>query len=113
MRQLEISVNSPYPIGLVGNGPITKRFWEFHRANPSVYSELRKLALELYDKGHRHYGMKGLFEVLRWHRAMSTECSEFKLNNNYTALYSRLLMYYEPKLDGFFLVRGSSEQVIE
>jgi hypothetical protein len=31
---------------------------------------------------------------------------EFKLNNNHTRFYSRLLMEMEPELVGFFEVRG-------
>ena len=109
----QMNLFSSLPVTLLGSGPITKKFWEFHKANPGVYLELKKLALDLKKKGHRHYGIKGLFEVLRWHRAMETQGSEFKLNNNYTALYARLLMHYEHSLEGFFAIRNSSEQVIE
>ena len=85
-------------------------FMEFHEANPEVYQELRKLSLDLVDHGRERYGIGGLFEVLRWHRAMRTtddEQEDFKLNNNYRALYARLLMLVEPRLRGFFETRVS------
>ena len=95
-------------------GPITRKFWEFHLANPQVFKELMRLALDLKRKGVMKYGIGSLFEVIRWHRAMETNGSVFKLNNNYRALYARELMKYEPKLDGFFEIRSSpNPQVIE
>jgi hypothetical protein len=102
-----------YPEELLHNGRITRKFREFHEANPEVYAKLVDLAVQLKHRGRKSYGMKSLFEVMRWHRAMTTTGSEFKLNNNYTALYARLIMHNEPRLEGFFRTRESSEQVIE
>lgn len=87
--------------------PIEERFQEFHETNPHVYEQLRNLALRLKRRGRTRYGMKGLFEVLRWQHAMETDDPEFKLNNNYTAHYARLLMEREPELAGFFEIRKS------
>lgn len=84
---------------------IEERFAAFHGRNPQVYGALRQMALEAKRRGNRQWGMKGLFEVLRWQHAMATEGDPFRLNNNYTALYARLLMDQEPELTGFFELR--------
>ena len=84
---------------------IANSFRKFHRENPSVYQELVKLARSLKENGRGHYGIKALFEVVRFHRAVRTNDPAFKLNNNYSALYSRLIMEQEPDLDGFFGTR--------
>ena len=47
-------------------------FIQFHRDNPAVYSELKRLAIQLRKRGHTQYGIKSLFEVVRWHRALNT-----------------------------------------
>jgi len=87
--------------------PIERAFWQFHHDHPEVYAELRLLALRLRDRGHGHYGIKALFEVVRFERAMlMTDDDSFKLNNNYSALYARLLMKEEPRLKGFFELRA-------
>jgi len=86
---------------------MVEQFWKFHVENPGVYKELLTLALKMKRTGRNRYGMKGLFEVLRWHRALKTTDEDFKLNNNYTAFYARMLMKRLPELDGFFAVRGS------
>ena len=46
--------------------PNARAFLAFHRANPSVYLELRDLMLKAWDAGHRTYGIATLFEVVRW-----------------------------------------------
>lgn len=86
---------------------IERAFWAFHVANPRVYAELRDHALHLRRKGRTHYGIKALFEVVRFHRALQTtdKCAEWKINNNYSALYARLLMANEPELSDFFRTR--------
>lgn len=93
------------PVKFSQNLTIEEKFEIFHRENPQVYSHLKRLALKMRATGRKHYGMKGLFEVLRWHFALETTGEDFKLNNNYTALYARLLMENEPELDGFFCLR--------
>jgi hypothetical protein len=84
---------------------IERAFWAFHQANPLVYEKLRDLALNLRRKGIDHYGIKALFEVVRFHHALSTNDPDYKLNNNFTSLYSRLLMDNETELQGFFRTR--------
>lgn len=86
---------------------LAKEFLAFHRDNPHVYHELRRLALHLQARGRKHYGIGGLFEVLRWQRAMETTDHDFKLNNDHRAFYARLLMAKEPLLKGFFATRVS------
>ena len=88
-----------------GKPSLHAQFLTFHRANPHVYRALRDLALDLKRRGRDSWGIGGLFEVLRWQRAMTTTDAEFKLNNNLRAYYSRYLMQHEPELAGFFETR--------
>lgn len=84
---------------------IQERFEAFHAANPHVYSSLRRLALAARSRGVRRYGIKGLFEQLRWQYAIQTAGDDFRLNNIYSSRYARLLMDNEPGLAGFFETR--------
>jgi hypothetical protein len=64
------------------------------------------MALRLRRQGRKHYGIKALYEVVRFHRALSARSeADWQLNNNYSALYSRLLMQNEPALRDFFRTR--------
>tara|TARA_Y100000592_G_C5474327_1_gene321327 strand:- start:1250 stop:1663 length:414 start_codon:yes stop_codon:yes gene_type:complete len=84
----------------------TEMFAEYHRRNPAVYRALLTLAHDLRRRGRKGFGMKGLFEVLRWqHARFSSEDEPLKLNNLFTSYYSRLMMHNEPSLRGFFKLR--------
>jgi hypothetical protein len=88
---------------------IADRFEEFHRANPAVYSTLVALARQWASKtGNRKLGMKTLYERTRWEISLDTSDPNFKLNNNFTAFYSRLIMEQEPDLAGMFDCRCST-----
>jgi hypothetical protein len=97
-------VNTKIPRTLESN---QERFDWFHANNPHVYRNLRALALAMKTKrGKKRVGIKMLYEVLRYQYDIHTAGEEeFKLNNNYTAYYARLLMAQEPDLAGLFEVR--------
>jgi hypothetical protein len=91
-------------------------FQAFHEANPHVYENLRKLALEHYSqRPGDQIGMKYLFEILRYNYRTRTERpeNEFALNNNFTAYYARLLMSQEPKLRGVFELRRQARNRLQ
>ena len=84
---------------------IAQRFDAFHAENPHVLDNLKALAMDLRSRGVTRYGIKALYEVLRYNRALATRGDVFKLNNNYTAHYARKLMDEVPELEGFFETR--------
>lgn len=84
---------------------IEAEFIRFHTENPHVYNEIKAIALDLKKSGVEFYGIKAIFEIVRFHRIIKTSDPAFKLNNNFTALYSRMLMENEEELDGFFRTR--------
>lgn len=91
-----------------GQLPHHEEFLEFHQKNPMVYDQLERLAFKLKVRGVDRWGMKALWEVLRYELAIATnfQASDYKLNNNYTASYARLLMERnEIDLEGFFEIR--------
>lgn len=105
MHQLELFVEPLQEIE--GRGlSIAEQFALFHVANPHVYREIVRLARWLRtERGFQSIGMKAIFEQLRWSYRLKTKDSKWKLNNNYTAHYARLVMEQEPDLAGFFPTR--------
>lgn len=102
--ELEFTFTSP-PVE--DNATIQSRFESFDRLNPWVYARLVKMARELKAKGMKHYGIKSLFEVLRWqfHNQTTDPNSRWHLNNDYTSRYSRLIEANCEDLRGFFELR--------
>lgn len=84
-----------------------EQFLAYHAANPHIYARLRAMALQLKRAGHDRWGIKNLWEKLRYDLAAEARDpnNPFTLNNNYTAYYARRLMKREPELAGFFEIR--------
>lgn len=87
---------------------IERAFLEFHKENPEVYVQLVRLARQWVSAGKARLGIATLFEKLRWELHVSglSDKEGYKLNNNYRALYARLIMRREEDLDGLFETRS-------
>lgn len=80
---------------------IQTRFEDFHHDNPQVLLELERLAEQWFSAGHLKCGLKMLWEVLRWELGLRTRGDDgFRLNNNFTSRYARLLVERHPEWDG-------------
>ena len=94
--------------GPVQGATIAEAFLAFHNANPKVYTQLVALARKARQRGAEALGIGMLFEVVRWKALLETRDdgqAPFKLNNNYRALYARLIMERESDLAGIFETR--------
>lgn len=87
---------------------IKKSFSDFHESNPHVYDDLVRMCRKFRSTGNTgKIGIKMLFEVLRWNRHVSTirDKGDFKLNNNFTSHYARLIMKENSDLGDIFQLR--------
>jgi hypothetical protein len=98
-------VHLAHQASLFDRPPIETPFQKFHRENSHVYRVLRDTSLEEKRSGRYSASMKYIYEVVRRSK-VQTNGHPYKLNNNFTSHYSRLLMESEPELRGFFEVRG-------
>ena len=83
---------------------LQERFNAFNQRNPRIYDKLKTLALRLKRVGASRYGMKALFEIIRYNALLQSD-QKFKLSNSHAPYYARLLMKQEPELAGFFTVK--------
>ncbi len=101
-------MDQPRLFDLPTRGKLERAFWEFHGANPEVYRMLVRFAQEWRQARGKsaRLGVKALFERVRWEVALArTDALGFKLNNNYTAYYARLIMVQERDLADIFKLR--------
>lgn len=77
--------------------------------NPDIISMVRSAALQLKRAGVGHYGMRAIFEHVRFHTALRSKGDTFKINNNHTPLLARKLMTEVPELEGFFETRDHAK----
>ena len=83
------------------------KFELFHRANPHVFEAFKAEARKMKAEGHVKYSGQNIIERMRWDTKIPTTTrDQFKLNNDFVALYVRLLIHRYPKeFTGFFELR--------
>lgn len=84
---------------------IDERFAAFHTGNPWIADELEKLADVEYRHGDGRIGIKYLIEVLRWNYRRTTTGHTFKISNDYSSRYARLLVDRRPEFATLFETR--------
>ena len=81
------------------------KFKRYHTDNPHVYEAFRKCAFEMRDTGRTKYSAKNIVEKIRWDYDIANTHDTFKINNDFIAIYARLLVYHWPQFEGFFEFR--------
>lgn len=86
-------------VALKDIGPTRRRlFLIWHRKHPHVWKEVERRFIEKAKNGQMRIGIKEIFEELRQAIASEKREDDFKLNNNWTSVYARLLAYKYPEL---------------
>lgn len=80
------------------------RFNKFHKENPQVFKAFHHHAKMIKNRGFKTYSAWSIICVIRFNNDLSTN-GKFKINNDFVALYARLLMEQCPEFDGFFKTR--------
>jgi len=101
-----INDETPDPAPSIRKETIQQKFSRFHQRNPHVYDMIVTISKRMQQSGVNKFGMKGIFEYLRWQYAMQTQGDRYKLNNVFTAMYARMIMEREHGLRGFFETRN-------
>jgi hypothetical protein len=105
-EQLLLNID-PAPLQPGEGDTIDDRFRDFHQRNAWVYRALEAMTADLVAGGQHRIGMKMLVEVLRWRYFRTTfdRSSPFRINNDYTSRYARLLLAEHPEWGGVFETR--------
>lgn len=75
---------------------------------PDVYSLFKKITLEIIGRGHKHYSPYGIMHIARYQTMMTMkDQGEYKINNNYTSIFSRMFMREYPEYSDFFKTRNT------
>lgn len=78
----------------------------FHEEHPEVWDLFVRFSVEMINRGYKTYSAQSVIERIRWEKDAGSDGSiSFKINNNYTAFYSRRFMKVYPQHKGFFRTR--------
>lgn len=85
---------------------IDERFFNYHEKNPHIFRLFEKFAREIKRSGFKRYSMRTIMHRVRWHIDVDTiRDNQFKMNNNYSSRYARLLVRLNREFEGFFHTR--------
>ena len=88
-----------------------REFRDYHRRNLWIFDEFKRLAYQMLIAGRAHYSAKAIMEAVRWDYDRHNPGKEFKVCNDFTAYYARLLAVVDHRFETFFhfkTVRGLS-----
>lgn len=83
---------------------LNSRFKAFHKENPQVFKAFHNHAKQMKKRGFKTYSAWSIICVIRFNNDLQTN-GNFKINNDFVALYARLLMESCPEFEGFFKIR--------
>ena len=87
---------------------LAAKFAEFHSSNPRVYELFKRFTFEALSHHHQHLSADMILHRVRWETGVMTRDPEgWKINNNWSAFYSRMFMAEFPHHAGFFRTRTS------
>lgn len=85
---------------------LTQRFNQYHRDNPQVYELFKKFTFMAIRRGHNRLSAWMIANRIRWETSIETfSVEEYKISNDYIALYARKFMSDYPEYNGFFQIK--------
>jgi len=84
---------------------LLNRFNDFHEKNPEVYELFVRFTFEAIKRGHKRLSAWMITNRIRWETTIVTVNCDYKVSNDYIALYSRKFMKDYPQYDGFFKIK--------
>lgn len=83
------------------------KWLKFHRANPLVYNEYKRLVRQLVRNGVKRVSSLHVLGYIRMNQMLQVDRQgdDYKVNNNYAPFYSRLLVRECPELFDYFEFR--------
>lgn len=83
---------------------LVKRFEKYHQQHPEVWDKFKAYAQEMRATGRKRYSAWAIINRIRWDHDISY-AEEFKISNDYIALYARVMIHLDPAFAEFFRTR--------
>lgn len=90
---------------------VLEKFKDFHSKNPHVYIEFKHLAKQMKIAGQKQYSAQAIVYRMRWNHDIATTGEPFKITNDFTSIYARLLVFHEPEFKDFFKMHTQGKSV--
>lgn len=88
-------------------------FRKYHQENKELYGLFLKYAREAKASGRERFSVWMIANRARWYSQVETSGKDYKVSNDYLALYARLIMYQYPEYEGFFLIKRMKKKRVK
>lgn len=78
--------------------------------NDDVFRKFKDFAMDIHRRGFRKYSADCILNYLRWHEVFTTSGDPFKINNDFSSMMARHLVYHYPNLHDLFSFRQTGPQ---
>ena len=82
---------------------LLKKFKAYHSKYPEIYAEFKACCYRMLGV-RKKYSAWTVINVIRWNHDLKFS-DPFKINNDFIAIFARLLIYHDPQFEGFFELR--------
>lgn len=81
---------------------LKEKWWAWHKQNPEFYDRFERFTFQAIQRGHTRLSAWLIVNRIRWETMVVTTEGDYKIGNDYIALYARLFMHDYPQYKGFF-----------
>lgn len=81
--------------------PKQAKFERYHAENPDIWNQFKEATFALIKVGRQHFSADAILHSIRFNTALRGG-TDFKLNNNYSSMYSRMFTSNFPEHRDFF-----------
>jgi hypothetical protein len=81
---------------------LKQKFDEWNKENPEVYALFKRFSFEAISKGHKRLSAWMIANRIRWETTIATTGNDYKISNDFIALFARKFMEDYPEHEGFF-----------
>jgi len=87
---------------LVNESALGRRWFRWHKDNPEFYRLFERFTFEAANRGHKRLSGWLIANRVRWETSVVTTGDDYKISNDFIALFTRLFMVRHPRYEGFF-----------
>lgn len=81
--------------------PKQAKFERYHKENPEIWDQFKEATFALIKVGRKHFSADAILHSIRFNTVLRGG-TDFKINNNYSSMYSRLFTANFPEHKDFF-----------
>jgi len=102
MSTLEITCTEKEFYEVMCESALGRDWLRWHKNNPDFFTLFERFTADAISRGHKNLSGWLIANRVRWETSVVTKGNEYKISNNFIALFARLYMVRHQQYVGFF-----------